>query len=83
MNSNPSGCPLLGFVQLLFNTGDYLWTISYSGDTALGIPAAYSCNIEDVQGYTYAYNNLSGAGGRPPSFCHARYGGNRLCRCLL
>jgi hypothetical protein len=45
------------------NTGDYFWTIAYTGDPAANAPAVYSCNIEDVQGYTYAYNNLSGAGG--------------------
>ncbi len=45
------------------NTGDYFWTITYTGDPAANAPAVYSCNIEDVQGYTYAYNNLSGAGG--------------------
>lgn len=62
MNGNAQVPPASGSFNAL-TTGNYFWTITYSGDSALGVPAAYSCNIEDVQGYTYAYNNLSGAGG--------------------
>ena len=43
-------------------TGDFFWTITFAS-TDGAIPSAYSCNVEDVQGYAYAYNSLSGAGG--------------------
>ena len=45
--------PASGSFEAL-TTGDYFWTANFSGDAALGVPAAYACTVEDIQEPTYA-----------------------------